>query len=321
MIDRARFTMAFNMRHPHRSLTANTQESRRIHVTSTLDLQHSDSVIDALRQAAEAMRASPLRCGCCINLPARGTLLVTGDLHDNPVHFQKIVRLARLDDSPDRHVIFQELIHSERLVNGVDLSHRVLIRVADLVNRFPGQVHPILANHELAQMTGKGVSKGAGNSVELFNDGLDFVYHDAWEDVSEAVNAFIRAMPLAVRSESGVFCAHSIPSPQMLSRFDPGVLDRDLTDDDYRASTGSAYVMVWGRGQSDEQIDALARAWDVSLFCLGHEFVETGCEMRGSRVIRINSDHEHGAVLPIDLANLPGAERAMVSAIRLAAIG
>lgn len=288
---------------------------------SGLDLQNAQQVIDTLNRAAECLLTSRFRRGSHIALPANGTLLVTGDLHDNPINLQKILRLARLAQSPDRHVIFQEMIHSERLVNGVDLSHRILVRIAELATHYPEQVHPVLANHELSQMTGKGVSKGAGNSVELFDDGLDFVFGDDWERVAEAIANFIHAMPLAVRSESGVFCAHSIPSPRLLDRFDPAVLDREMADADYETGAGSAYLMVWGRGQSDEHVKQLADAWNVRLFCLGHEHVETGCEIRGSHVIRINSDHENAAVLLIDLADPPDAEEAMMSAIRLSAIG
>ena len=159
------------------------------------------------------MRLSPYRTGSIVKLPATGRLLVTGDLHDNPEHLRKIIQLARLDASADRHVVLHEIIHSERLINGVDLSHRMLARVAELIVAYPQQAHAVLANHELAQMTGQGVSKGAGNSVELFNAGLQFVFGDDWEDVAESIGGFIRAMPLALTSESGLLCAHSLPAP------------------------------------------------------------------------------------------------------------
>lgn len=285
-----------------------------------LDMQNAREVVEVFRDAARAMRNEPHRRGSHVQLPARGRLVVTGDLHDNPLHFNTIVRLAKLDASPDHHVVFQEMIHSERLVNGVDLSHRMLLRVANLVVAHPAQVHPLLANHELSQMTGKGVSKGAGDSVQLFNDGLAFVFDDEWEDVAEAIAEFIRAMPLALRSDSGVFCAHSLPAPRLMERFDPGVLDRPLTDADYERDGGAAYAMTWGRRNTPEQVEALAKEWNVRLFCLGHEHVETGCEMRGRHEIRLNSDHEQGAVLIVDLADPPDAEEAVMSAIRLHAI-
>ncbi len=290
-------------------------------VISALDMRDPDGAIDLLARAAAALRHSPLRRGSCVRLPARGRLLATGDLHDNPVHLGIILRLARLEHDADHHVVLHELIHGEHLINGVDLSHRMLLRVADLVLGRPGQVHPVLANHELSQMTGKGVSKGAGNSVDLFNAGLEYVFDSRWEDVAQAIGGFIRALPLAVRSDSGVLCAHSIPAARMLDRFDVGILDRELTDADYATNTGSAYLMTWGRGQIPEQVTTLAKAWNVRLFLLGHEHVETGCEMRGGQVIRLNSDHEQAAVVSIDLADPPTAEEVTMSAVRLRALG
>lgn len=285
-----------------------------------INMQNASEVVKTFDEASKQMLESPLRKGSQVCLPDKGRLLVTGDLHDNPFHYSVIVRLAKLDKDKENHVIFHEMIHSERLVNGVDLSHRMLVRVAELMLNHPNQVHPILANHELSQMTGKGVSKGAGNSVVLFDDGLEFVFGDDWVTVSEAIGRFIRAMPLAVRSETGVFCAHSLPAARMMESFDKEVLNRELTDSDFESNKGAAYLMTWGRGHNDEQVETLAREWGVKMFFLGHEHVETGCEMFGPRLVKLNSDHEQGAVLIVDLADIPSAEEAMMSAIRLSAI-
>ncbi|MHC5022729.1 MAG: metallophosphoesterase [Planctomycetota bacterium] len=287
------------------------------------DLRDPVAAAELLRRAGDALRADPHRRGCHVRLPARGRLLATGDLHDNPIHFDKVVRCADLDASPDHHVVLHELIHGDRLVNGLDLSHRMLLKVASLVLARPGQVHPLLANHELSQMTGRGVSKGAGDSVQLFNDGLDFVYGDEAGTVADAINAFIAAMPLALLSEpsddaGGVCCAHSLPNARLMNRFDPGILERDLAEDDYRPPLGAAYLMTWGRRYTPEQVDDLAHRWSARLFCLGHEHVETGAELRGRRVVILNTDHERAAVLPLDLAQLPDAPDALALALPLA---
>jgi hypothetical protein len=289
-------------------------------VASAMPPQTADLAIEALTNAARILRGEPRRRGSVVWLPARGRLLVTGDLHDNPDHLRKILSLAGLERGTDHHVVFQEIIHSERLVNGVDLSHRMLVRVAELVIKWPGQVHVLLANHELSQMTNMGVSKGAGDSVELFNKGLQFAFGDHAADVSRAIDAFIRAMPLALRSESGIFCAHSLPSPMMMEKFDETIFDREPADADYTRGAGAAYMLTWGRGQTKLQIEELAARWRVRIFFLGHEHIETGCEMFGPRLVKLNSDHEQGAVLPVDLANPPSAEEAIMSAIKLGAI-
>jgi hypothetical protein len=46
--------------------------------------------------------------------------------------------------------------------------------------------------------------------------------------------------------------------------------DRDLTDEDIRPG-GSAYSMVWGRGQDRSITDRLAEAWGVKVFVGGHQ--------------------------------------------------
>ena len=106
-----------------------------------------------------------------------------------------------------------------------------------------------------------------------------------------------------------------------LERFDAGVLERELTDDDYRAPGGSAYLMTWGRRYTSEQVEQLAARWGVGLFCLGHEHVETGIEMRGTRVLVLNSDHDRATILPMDLAALPAPEEVVLHAMPLNAVG
>jgi hypothetical protein len=289
-------------------------------VANPLNLQDAMSVSAVFDDAAGALRASPCRRGSRIVLPPRGRLLATGDLHDNQEHLRRIVHLARLDASPDHHVVLHELVHSDVLVNGLDLSHRMLARVAELVLAYPGQVHVLLGNHELAQLAGHRVSKGAGDNVQLFNDGLEFAFGDDWPTVAESINHFIAAMPLAAGAASGVLCAHSLPGSRTFDRFDPEVLDRALVDEDYAARTGSAYLMVWGRGFDAPQVEALAQRWGVKLFILGHEHVENGLAIRGPKIVVLNSDHELGTVVPLDLSAEPGAEAAAQVAVRLRSV-
>lgn len=283
-------------------------------------LRDPDAVADLLERAAEILRESPLRDGCVVRLPPAGRLVVAGDLHDNPVHLEKIRRFGRLEASADHHLIVQELIHGDRMVNGVDLSYRVVAKVADLVTSFPGRVHPLLANHELCQMLGIGVSKGHGDGTILFNDGLDFVFGDGADRVADALATFFRAMPLAVRTERGLWCSHSIPSPETTDRFDATVFARSLEEADYRGPVGAAYLMVWGRGQKEEQVARLADAWGARTFCLGHASSEEGAHVVASRMAVLNSDHPRGRVLEIDLASdVPDAATLVEATLPLSA--
>ena len=101
--------------------------------TGTFSDRRSGDVVDLFRAAADSMRSAANREGCISKIPSQGRLLATGDLHDNPMHFAKVVSLAGLDADPDHHVILQELIHGERTMNGLDLSYRMLVKVALLL--------------------------------------------------------------------------------------------------------------------------------------------------------------------------------------------
>ncbi len=287
-----------------------------------IDQFDAEVVIAVFDRAVEAMLGSRYRERSIVRLPARGRLLATGDLHDNTIHLQKILRLAKVEDSPDNHVTLHELIHGDKLLNGMDFSHRMLMKVALLVLDHPDQVHPLLANHELSQLTGRGVSKGAGNSLELFNQALEYVYQDAWRLVADAINRFIRAMPLFLISDSGILCSHSLPSSKALMKFDTDIIDRDLENEDYHYPYGSAYLMVWGRTHDQPLFETLASKWNVNLFCLGHQHVETGIESKSFSpgVIVLNSDHERATVIDLDLAATPDLEEALLSAIPLVSV-
>ena len=161
--------------------------------------------------------------------------------------------LADLDAGDDRHVTLHELIHGDRLVNRMDLSYRTLLRVADLVLAYPGQVHPLLANHEIAQCFRMRVSKGAGDQVQMFDEGLDFVFGDDAQVVADSINAFIRAMPLALRCDNGLFLAHSVPA----EAFDAADLERELTDADIHKIVSTYHTwkdddLAWRRAMEKE---------------------------------------------------------------------
>lgn len=275
-----------------------------------------NDVCEVLQAATVCLRQYSGRSGCTHTLSSEGQLLVTGDLHDNPTHLSKIVKVADLA-TPTNHVMLQELIHSGGDSISIDLSYRMLVHAASLVVEHPNQVHPILSNHELSQATGRAITKGGGELVNKFTRGVEHVFTRNAERVLEALTEFILAMPLAVRSESGLMCLHSLPNEHLMEEFDADILARDLTAADLQGNGGSAYLTVWGRQHSPMQIESLAQLWGVQLFCLGHAWVPNGIDISMQNVLLINSDHNKGAVLPVQLDNIPSARIAMKSSIQL----
>lgn len=288
-----------------------------------LDLADPDAVIDALTRGAEANRDASCREGSIDAIAPPGQLIATGDLHDNPMHFQTLIERAGLTpdhaDADRKHLTLHEIIHSDRLMNGMDFSYRVMAKVAQLKSEYPEHVHTLLANHELAQMLKSPVLKDGIKCVEAFEQGLDYAFGGEAERVEAAIDNFVRSMPLALRCRCSdprgggvdVLCSHSLPNPAMMMRFDPGILGRDLTNDDYTPRQGSAHLMVWGRGYDAELLEDLVERWGVNWFIVGHEHAEFGSAFVPPNAVILNSDHDYGVCLPLDLAAMPGPEAAM----------
>lgn len=280
------------------------------------NLSNPVDVCDTLQTAATVLHEYEGRRGCSHHIPSTGGIIVSGDLHDNPFNLTKVVKLASLD-TPTNHVVLQELIHSGGVDGEPDLSYRMLVRVAALVSKFPTQVHPILANHELSQLTLREITKGGGALVDGFIRGVEYAFEKSTAAVLESINAFILSMPLAVRSESGLMCCHSLPDEDFMGTFDVDVLDRDLLQADFSGDGGSAYSLVWGRHHTPQQINKLANYWGVKLFCLGHAWVPDGIEVAAPNVLLLNSDHAEGVALPIVLDNIQDANTAIRAALKL----
>ena len=67
--------------------------------------------IQLCREGAELNRSSRFRIGNVIHLSEPGRVLVAGDLHGNWRNFERIQKLADLDNNPDTYLIMQEIIH------------------------------------------------------------------------------------------------------------------------------------------------------------------------------------------------------------------
>ena len=271
------------------------------------------SVIDVFKEATSHLIA--MSTGSTHHLPSEGNVVISGDLHDNPFHLAKIIKLANLEN-PSNHVVLQELIHGVPQQDEHDLSYRMLLRVAALINHYPTQVHPLLANHELSQLTQREITKGGVEMVWRFTKGIKHVFAKKSSQVLDAIDAFFKAMPLVARSDSGLFCSHSLPNEAMMDVFDRGVIDRLLKKTDLQTD-GSAYFMVWGRQHTQAQLDELAKHWNVKLFCLGHAYVPDGICANFKNMVQINSDHQGGAALQLDLSSIRDAKQALRLSVKL----
>jgi len=252
-------------------------------------------------EAARLNRDDSLLSGSLLELPDYGQVVMTGDIHGNRRNFEKLRKYCDLKHAGARHVILHEIVHEELMsLDAHDMSHQLLLEAARWKCEFPDQVHFLLGNHELAQLSDHEIAKSGRAMLAEFESGVRQVYNAEADGVLEALVSFLSSMPLAARTKNRVFLSHSLPSPRMLPAFSTDVFSRMPTAEDM-SEQGSAYLLVWGRYQSEPELETLANLLDVDYFICGHQPQEMGYEVLHDRMIILASDHNHGVFLPFDL--------------------
>jgi hypothetical protein len=269
--------------------------------------QYVEHILTSFRLAAGANAETPGRRGNVIELGPElaADVLVTGDLHGHRQNYHRICRLAALDENPRRHLVLQEVCHGGPTYprSGGCMSHTVLEDVAALKTKYPGRVHFILANHELAELTGYPIQKNGELLNAQFRLGLKHMYGRAVESVQDAYRQFLSTCPLAVRVMPGIFISHSIPETAGDGRFEAAVFARPLTDDDYRVG-GSLFELVWGRDYRGQNARAFAEMVGANVLITGHEPCPEGVAMANDRQIILDCSGQNAAyvILPVGVS-------------------
>jgi hypothetical protein len=278
-------------------------------------------IISALQQAAQFNLTDPLRNGQMLCFPGAGDLFVAGDLHNHTRNFERFLKAAALQKNPDRHILLQELIHGGPLgPEGEDSSFEMLLQAIELQRQFPGRVHFLLANHDMAQVQGQAIMKDGYDLTDRFTRYFKLRFKSDAPAVGSAFTNFVYSMPLAAITVTGIFLSHSLPAPRDLPTFDPTVLRRAITAADY-ARNGPVFQLIWGRHQDQQVLDVLSRAWWADIFVCGHQSFDEGSRTIGDRLLIIDSSHNHGVFLPIDLGRQYTFSDLAASVTPLASIG
>jgi hypothetical protein len=216
-------------------------------------------------------------------------VLVGGDLHGHLGNFQALLKKADLAGRPRRHLVLQEIIHGpHEYPQGGDKSHQLLDLVAALKCQYPERVHFLPGNHELAQATGRPISKSEADSNVLFLQGVRAAYGARADDVYAAYVDLIAAAPLAVRTTNRVFISHSLPSALRMDIFRLDDLLRDSRPEDLD-NHGAVYALVWGRDTRPENVAAFLAKVDADLLVSGHIPSEAGFYAPNNRQLILDS--------------------------------
>ncbi len=254
--------------------------------------------------AVEENQLSPLREHQVVVLPAEGEVWMTGDIHDHRRNFDKLLRAVDLPNNPQRHLILHELIHGDHFDSiGAEDSWQTLYRAAELKAEFPQRVHFLLANHDLAQIHGEGIMKSGLSVCEAFTAGLKRDFGSVYQRVNVVVTEFLLSLPLAIRTPSGLFFCHSLPTDSQMPNFDFTVFDRPLIGADYKRRVGPVYQLIWGRGVTPAGVDQFLEKVKAGMVITGHQPQDSGYAVNGDRHLIIASDHNQGVFLPLDLSH------------------
>ena len=278
------------------------------------------TISDLLNKGIETLNADKYRHGNVIHLPAEGDLIITGDIHGHRRNFERIVSFTDLSNHPERHIVLQEIIHGgPEDSEGGCLSYQLLLDAIRYKLSFPNQVHIILGNHDTSFINNSEVMKDGKEMNRAMRQAIDREFKQASEEITLLIRQFLFSQPLAIRCNNRIWISHSLPNDRSVDKFDPKILENQLKINDV-VRPGSAYLLTWGRKHSQAMLDKMAGMLDVDIFVLGHQPQEKGWKQAGNNLIIIASNHNHGCLLPIELAKSYTIENLIDSIVPLASI-
>lgn len=237
-----------------------------------------DAYLNSLRiryaQASVYNYNAPERQGGVIFLDETNAsdVIFTGDLHGQRGNFYDLCDMADLENNPYRHLVFQEICHGGGVYpDGSCVSHQIVEDVARMVCMFPGRVHFVLGNHEMAEMTNFPIRKH-GKLLNIdFARGLEFRYgQENAKVIHDWMSEWFWSCPVAVRWKQNVFFSHSIPADCITFPYDFTFFNRVLDESDFDR-TGAFYRLVWGRDYREENARAFAKGVGATFLLTGHD--------------------------------------------------
>lgn len=263
-------------------------------------------MIALMERATEANYCTMGRSGTVVVLDRTlaEEVMITGDLHGNRENFERILKTADLNHHPGRHLVLQEVCHGGPVYpkDGGCMSYQLLEEVAGLIVQYPDQVHFLLGNHELSEVSDYPIQKNRRMLNLVFRIGMQHRYGSNTGKVREAYYPFLRSCPLAMRLPGGVFLSHSIPQNTDEHGFDITLFKHPPKADQYQQHTGPLFDLVWGRDYRPENARAFAELVGARVLINGHEPCDAGYMVPNEHQIIIDccGDNACYVIVPTD---------------------
>ncbi len=278
--------------HDFSTLLFRESNEHRIHII----MIDPNKVLNTIEKAILAFKNTPGRSGRVLRLANTSEVLVVGDLHGRVDHLKKAFTLADLKANPKRTLIVQELIHGTTIhADGSDNSHLVLDMVASLKCQFPNQVHYLLGNHELSQVTSRQISKNNIDLNQLFDQGVAFAYPAMVAQIKDAYKNLISVIPAMILLPNQVCISHSLPDKTKLESFDPKKLELVPEQESDLFPGGNVHSLVWGRDTSLENAENFLNKVRCKWLVTGHIPCNHGFDYTNSKQIILDAHFDNAA--------------------------
>lgn len=231
---------------------------------------------------------------CVVSIPARGKAVVVTDLHGNIEDYSKYKDLWDSED-PDFHLIFTgDFIHSMDKNDGsIEILQDMMWNFS-----FKSNFHVLLGNHELSHILDLDIYKGGVNQKKTFENLIKDKYGYLQPLFLILFIDFFKKLPIAVKTENGLFISHSGPANDIKSIRD---VENLLSSGDYTSKEVNQFM--WNRygDYSQYDIDIFLGTVDCKAMIVGHTVVD-GVKVIGNQMI-VSSSYGKGkkAYLEIDL--------------------
>ena len=230
-----------------------------------------------------------------IELPRKGKALIVTDIHGNLDDFNKFMDIwDRLEDDINHMVLTGDFIHAMGREN--DRSIEILEAVEERHKR-SSNFHVLLGNHEWSTISGISVYKGGMDQTHNFATLLKGYFNDNCKKKMYEYTEFFKNLPIAVRTDNGVFISHGGP-PKNVKHLDEVA---GITDAGYMENS-KLYQILWNRPGdfNEKELELFLKVVDCRVMIVGHTPVN-GAKIVSKNQVVVSSSYSKGKKAYVEL--------------------
>ena len=247
-------------------------------------------------------------------LPARGTLLISTDLHGNGEDFRALRArfLQAVQRDPEVHwVVLGDSVHGPdaaaraehpELYDYPDESGAIVLELLGLRQRYPDNVHYVLGNHDHAHI-------GGPRTRKFYDDEAEHLEARLSPPERVALRALFSTAKLAVFAPCGALLSHGSPDDTLRAAADLDAIPLELSRcDAYQRRVLATFLQSYGqRGEVTARLlQRLSSAGRELTFVVhGHDRDESGWFIEGDNQacpVIFGAPRAHKRLLCLDLA-------------------